>query len=256
MLIDSHAHLDLPQFNKDREKVIQRGFSEGLSAIVTIGISLTSSRRAIEIAEDHQHIHAVIGVHPHDAKMVTRKTLDEVRNLSRHEKVVGLGETGLDFYRNLSPRDRQIAAFHDFLDLSGELALPIVIHDRDASREVYEILKDREGSYVPGIIHCFSGDWEHARKCMALGFFISISGVVTFPKAKDLHDVVKKLPADRILVETDCPFLTPDPHRGKRNEPAFVQYTAMACARLRGEEYEVLAGEALKNTCSVFKISF
>jgi TatD DNase family protein len=255
MLIDTHAHLDFPNYDKDRDIVIRRAFDEGLSAIVTVGFDLNSSKKAIDITETYENIYAIIGVHPHEAKMVTKATLDEIKKLSQNKKVVGIGETGLDFYRNLSPKDRQFRVFSDFLHLSGETGIPVVIHDRDANREVIETLKSHEGSFTPGIIHCFSGDWNHAKTCMDMGFFISISGVVTFPKARTLHEVVKKLPWDKILFETDAPFLTPVPYRGKRNEPSYVKYTATECAKLRGEDPEELMDAAARNSMKIFGIA-
>ncbi|MBN1574875.1 MAG: TatD family hydrolase [Deltaproteobacteria bacterium] len=260
MLIDSHAHLDLPQFDGDRVAVIERAFADvkdgagGLTGIVTIGFDLNSSKKAVQIAEANDNIYAVVGVHPHDAKAVTERTIEGIRDLTNRKKVVGIGETGLDLFRKLSPVDRQYKAFHSFLDLSGETALPIVIHDRDANAEVLEVLTKNRGDYTPGIIHCFSGDWGYARKCLDLDFYISIPGVVTFPKAKQLHDVVKRLPTDRILFETDAPFLTPAPFRGKRNEPAYVRYTAVAAAEIRGDFPEKLMEAAALNTIKVFGI--
>lgn len=256
MLIDSHAHLDL--FKGDRNEVIARAFAEGLSAIVTVGIDLNSSRKTLEIARSHKQVYAVVGVHPHDAKMVTKGTLDEIGRLAADPKVVAIGETGLDYYRTLSPRDVQLRVFRQFLDLAAGLRLPIVIHDRDAHDPVLRILSEQhhKGGFTadagPGVIHCISGDWAYARTCLDMGFYISVPGVVTFPKAQTLVDIVKKLPADRILVETDCPFLTPEPFRGKRNEPAYVKYTAAACARLRGEAPEAFMNQATENTMRVF----
>ncbi len=213
MLIDSHAHLDL--FKGDRNEVISRAFAAGLSAIVTVGIDLNSSRKTLEIARSHKNIYAVLGVHPHDAKMVSDRTMDEIKALSADPKVVAIGETGLDYYRRLSPEDVQVRVFRRFLDLAAELRLPIVIHDRDAHDPILRILTEQhtKGGFTapagPGVIHCISGDWAYARTCLDMGFYISVPGVVTFPKAQTLHEVVKKLPADRILVETDCSL--PDP---------------------------------------------
>ncbi len=258
MLIDSHAHLDL--FKGDRDAVTERAFAAGLSMIVTVGIDLPSSKRTVEIARRRENIRAVIGVHPHDVKKIDDGTLAEIKKLAADPKVVAIGETGLDFYRNLSPRDVQIKAFHEFLHLASELSLPVVIHDRDAHREVIDILTEhhKRGGFTapsgPGVIHCFSGDWDYAKRCLDMGFYISIPGVVTFPKAKTLHEVVKRLPADRILVETDCPFLTPEPFRGKQNEPAYVKYTAVECARLRGEKSDEFMTAAAQNTMRVFGI--
>jgi TatD DNase family protein len=258
MLIDSHAHLDL--FKGDRNEVIARAFKEGLSAIVTVGIDLNSSRKTLDIARAHPDIYAVLGVHPHDAKMVTGKTTDEIRGLAADPKVVAIGETGLDYYRRLSPEDVQVRVFRQFLDLAADLKLPIVIHDRDAHDQVLRILTEQhaKGGFPapsgPGVIHCISGDWAYARTCLDMGFYISVPGVVTFPRAQTLHEVVRKLPADRILVETDCPFLTPEPFRGKRNEPAYVRYTARECARLRGDDAEGFMQTAAENTMRVFGI--
>jgi TatD DNase family protein len=259
MLIDSHAHLDL--FKGDRNEVIDRAFKAGLSAIVTVGIDLTSSKKTLDIARSRDKIWAVIGVHPHDAKMVTKRTQDEIRGLAADPKVVAIGETGLDYYRTLSPKDVQVRAFRDFLALATDLKLPVVIHDRDAHQVVLEILTahHKAGGFTapsgPGVIHCISGDWQYAKTCLDMGFYISVPGVVTFPKARTLHDVVKKVPADRVLVETDSPFLAPEPFRGKRNEPAYVRYTAAACAKLRGEDEGAFMEKTAKNTGEAFKIN-
>jgi TatD DNase family protein len=254
MLIDSHAHLDMFKAGNERDGVIERARSAGLSAVVTVGIDLDSSKESVKIAEANDDVFTVIGVHPHDAKKVDDAVLDGIRTLSKNKKVVGIGETGLDFYRNLSPQATQMKVFSDFLHLSGEVKLPVVIHDRDAHDAVLDYLTAYKSSYVPGIIHCFSGDWKYAKVCMDLGFFISIAGPVTFPKAKTLHEVVKKLPADRILLETDSPFLAPAPHRGKQNEPAYVVHTAQAVAELRGEDIETLSIQVSDNTRSVLNI--
>jgi TatD DNase family protein len=258
MLIDSHAHLDL--FKGDRNEVIARAFAAGLSAVVTVGIDLNSSKKTLDIARSHKNIYCVLGVHPHDAKMVTKNTIDEIGRLATDPKVVAIGETGLDYFRRLSPEDVQVRVFHQFLELAADLKLPIVIHDRDAHDPVLRILAEQheKGGFTapagPGVIHCISGDWAYAKTCLDMGFYISVPGVVTFPKAQTLHEVVKRLPADRILVETDCPFLTPEPFRGKRNEPAYVRYTAEACARLRGEDAQAFMDQAAENTMRVFGI--
>jgi TatD DNase family protein len=258
MLIDSHAHLDL--IKGDRNDVIARAFAAGLTAIVTVGTDMISSYKTLEIARSHKNIYAVIGVHPHDAKMVTKKTMDEIRGLAADPKVVAIGETGLDYYRRLSPEDVQVRVFRQFLDLAAALKLPIVIHDRDAHDQVLRILTEQheKGGFTapagPGVIHCISGDWAYAKTCLDMGFYISVPGVVTFPKARTLHEVVTKLPADKILVETDCPFLAPEPFRGRQNEPAYVKYTAAECARLRGEDAEAFMNQAAVNTIKVFGI--
>ena len=251
MLIDSHAHLDMFAVGDERDGVIERAREAGLVAIVTIGVDLHSSTESVRIAEAHDNIYTIIGIHPHDAKKVDDRALDGIRSLAKKKKVVGIGETGLDFYRNLSPQATQLKVFSDFLHLSGELKLPVVIHDRDAHNAVLDYLTAYRDSYVPGIIHCFSGDWEYAKVCMDLGFYISIAGPVTFPKSKTLHEVVKKLPADRILLETDSPFLTPVPYRGKQNEPAYIAHTAKAVAELRGEDVRKVHADTTQNVRDV-----
>lgn len=255
MLIDSHAHLDMYKTGGERSGVIERAREAGLSGIVTVGIDLKSSTESVRIAEAHDDVFTIIGVHPHDAKKVNDTILDGIRALAKSEKVVGIGETGLDFYRNLSPKATQMKIFSDFLHLSGELNLPVVIHDRDAHDAVLDYLTAYRDAYTPGIIHCFSGDWEYAKVCMDLGFYISIAGPVTFPKAKGLHEVVKKLPADRILLETDCPFLAPAPYRGKQNEPAYIVHTAQAVAELRGEDIEKVHESTTRNVQDILRLT-
>ena len=222
-LIDAHAHLDFPQFDNDREAIIQRAGKAGIVAIVNAGVDLPSSRAAIALAEQYDCVYATVGVHPHDAKTVTSHTLDTLRTLARHPKVVAIGEIGLDYYRDLSPRSVQRRAFVAQLELASELGLPVVIHDRDAHDDVLMTLQSWSGR---GVIHSYSAGPERLDEVLALGFYIGISGPVTFPKAERLRAVAAQVPPERLLVETDCPYLTPAPHRGKRNEPAYVRYVA------------------------------
>jgi len=238
-LVDSHAHLDDRRFNKDRDKVIARAAQTGVIQIITIGTDLGSSQAAVDLARAHQGIYATVGVHPHDARTVDARTLAALRVLCRRRPhVVAVGETGLDFYRDLSPRDVQRRVFGQQLDIADQMNLPVVIHDRDAHDEVLDTLTDwvrrRRTAGPPGVIHCFSGDAAQAQRAVELGFYVGIDGPVTYPHARKLAEVVRAVPLSRLLVETDCPYLTPQQHRGQRNEPAYVRLVAQRIAELRG----------------------
>ena len=248
-LIDSHAHLNLNQFNKDRETVIERARKAGLVAIVNIGTDLASSRATVKLAEKHDFIYATVGVHPHDAKTVTSAVLDELRTLARHPKVVAIGEIGLDYYRDLSPRDVQRRAFAEQLALAAELRLPVVIHSREAHADVLAALRGWEGT---GVLHSYSAGPELVEEVLELGFSIGISGPVTFPKANRLREVAAAVPLERLLVETDCPYLTPVPYRGRRNEPAYVQHVVETVARARKMPAEAVAQATAGNACRLF----
>jgi TatD DNase family protein len=253
-LIDTHAHLDMPEFEADLPQVIQRAREAGVSTILTVGIDLASCRKAIEIAETYPDIFAILGVHPHDAAQVGERDLDRLKVLARHEKVKAWGEIGLDFFRNLSPPAIQQEIFRRQITIAKELKLPMVIHSRSATQETITCLREERAWEVGGVIHCFSGDARTAAQYLEMGFVISIPGVVTFNKAQGLREVVKGLPAEKLLLETDAPFLAPVPHRGKRNEPAYVRLTAATCAAIRGEDISVLAATTTKNACRVFNL--
>jgi len=250
-LIDSHAHLDFGHFNADREAVIERAREAGLVTIVNIGTSLASSRATVKLAEQYDFIYAAVGVHPHDAKTVTPAVLDELRALTRHPKVVAIGEIGLDYYRDLSPRDVQRRAFAEQLALAAELRLPVVIHSREAHADVLAALRGWEGT---GVLHSYSAGPEHLEEVLGLGFSIGISGPVTFPKAERLREVAAAVPLERLLVETDCPYLTPVPYRGRRNEPAYVQYVVEAVACARKMPAETVAQATVDNTRRLFGV--
>jgi len=250
-LIDSHTHLDFPQFDTDREAVIARAREAGLAAILNVGADLPSSRAAVALAEQYDFIYAAVGVHPHDARTVTPAVLDELRALARHPKVVAVGEIGLDYYRDLSPRPVQRQVFADQLALATELALPVVIHSREAYDDVLAALRGWQGA---GVIHSYSAGLERLEEVLALGFFASISGPVTFRRAHRLRAVAAAVPLERLLVETDCPYLTPVPYRGRRNEPAYVRYVAEAVARARGISDEALARATADNARRLFDI--
>jgi len=254
MLIDTHAHLDMPEFDKDRDEVVKRAQEGGIDYIITVGIDLDSCRSAMQLADEFAFVYAIVGIHPHNAKDVDEKSYDLLREYARHEKVRALGEMGLDFFRNHSPREVQLKRFREQVALAREVHLPAVIHDRDAHRETLAILKEEKASDVGGVIHCFSGDYAMASACMDMGFYISIPGTITFNKAQTLQEVVRRIPLERVLIETDCPFLAPVPFRGKRNEPAYVQYVARAIAEIKKLSFESVAAITSENARSVFGI--
>ncbi len=254
MLIDSHAHLEMPDFKKDLEAVIQRAKESGVEYIFTVGTEKKDWKRALEIANSHPTIYAILGVHPHNAKEIDDQTYPLLRELCRDKKVRALGEMGLDFFRNLSPREIQLQRFREQIGLAKELGLPIVVHDREAHQETLEILKSGNAEECGGIIHCFSGDYEMAKVCMDMGFYISIPGSMTFKNAEHLREIVKRIPLESLLVETDAPFLTPEPFRGKRNEPGYVRYTAEKLAEIKKVSFEKVAEVTTKNALRVYKL--
>ena len=250
-LIDSHAHLDSRQFDDDRDEVIERAREAGLVAILNAGATLASSRASVVLAGQCDLIHAAVGIHPHDAKSVTPAVLDELRALAHHPRVCAIGEIGLDYYRDLSPRPVQRRVMADQLALAAELGLPVVIHSRDAHDDVMAALKGWTG---PGVIHSYSAGLQGLDQVLNLGLYVGISGPVTFSMAKDLRAVAAALPLDRLLVETDCPYLTPVPYRGRRNEPARVQYVVRAIAQVRGVAEAAVAQAAVENAHHLFGI--
>jgi TatD DNase family protein len=260
-LVDTHAHLDFNKFDRDRQAVIQRARQAGVGAIITIGVDVPSSRQAVALATEYEQVYAAVGTHPHDAKTLDGEALASLRELGRRAKVVGVGEIGLDFYRDLSPRDVQRRAFKAQLAWAARLEKPVIIHDRDAHDQVIDILAEWAGGLRGsplegrlGVLHTFSGDLTMAERAIDLGFYISISGPVTYRNAGQLVDVVRALPLDRLLVETDCPFLAPHPHRGERNEPAHVRLVADKVAALKDLSPEQVARATTANARRLFGI--
>jgi len=254
MLIDSHAHLEMPDFGRDLEQVIQRAKESGVGYIFTVGTEKRDWKKALEIAESHPSIYAILGVHPHHAKDIDDQTYPILRRLCRNGRVKAYGEIGLDFFRNLSPRDLQLKKFREQIGLAKELGLPIVVHDRQAHEETLEILRSEKAEECGGIIHCFSGDYEMARTCVEMGFYISIPGNITFRNAEGLRQVVKKIPLESLLVETDAPFLTPEPFRGRRNEPSYVRYAAEKVAETKNVSFEKVAEVTTENALRVYRL--
>ncbi|WP_334110355.1 TatD family hydrolase [Thermodesulfitimonas autotrophica] len=250
-LTDTHCHLDDERYETDRAAVVARARAAGVTRLVTVGYDLASSRRTVELAAALPGVYAVVGVHPHDAAGVSPEYLEELRRLAREPCVVAIGEIGLDFYRDLSPRPAQREVFVAQLNLARELGLPVVIHCREALGEVYAILR-REAVGLSGVMHCFSGGWEEARRFLALGFYLSVAGPVTFAGARRPVEVVRQMPIERLLLETDAPYLAPVPHRGKRNEPAYLVHTAQKVAEIRGISLEELAAATTANAARLF----
>ena len=255
-LIDSHCHLDEARFYTDRDAVIARALAAGVTRMVTIGASggMQANHDAIALAARHAGIFATVGIHPHEASMVSPGVIDELARLARGPKVVAIGETGLDYYYDHSPRPVQREVFRQFIQLARMLRLPIVVHLRDAYEDALTILREENAAETGGVMHCFSGDRTQAKSVLDLGFDISFSGVVTFKNADELRAVARMVPADRFLVETDAPFLAPLPYRGKRNEPAYVLHTAAAVAEARGQTLEEIAAVTRANTERRFRL--
>ncbi|QEM68611.1 YchF/TatD family DNA exonuclease [Geobacter sp. FeAm09] len=253
ILIDSHSHIYYRDYAGDFDAMLKRAEDAGVGAMLVVGTDMETSRESVELAEKYPHMYAAVGVHPHDAGRVTEQCYDVIRDLARSSaKVVAIGEIGLDFYRDHCPRDEQEAVFRRFLRLAHELELPVVIHDRDAHELMLTIL--REEQVHRGVLHCFSGDAAMAAQALDMGLYISIPGTVTYPSNEALREVVRSVSIDRLLVETDCPYLTPVPHRGKRNEPAYVRLAAEKVAEVKGLSLEDVARITTKNCRDLFGI--
>ena len=243
-LVDSHCHLDNEQFDPDREAVIERARAAGVERMVVIGTGEgpPDLEAGIRLADRYDPIYATVGIHPHDASKATSDTYKRLRDLLRHPKVIALGEIGLDYHYDHSPREVQREVFLEQMLLAGEARKPIVIHTREAWEDTIALLEIYWRPHgLGGIMHCFSGGPDEAALCLDLGFYLSFGGIVTFPKAANVQDAARQAPADKILIETDAPYLAPVPHRGKRNEPAFVAETARKLAELRGISAEEIA---------------
>jgi TatD DNase family protein len=253
MLVDSHAHLQWTSFDKDREEAVSRAREVGVKYVVNIGFDVGGSRKAVELAECCEGFYATVGIHPHNASQFNDDVLEELRMLSGHAKVVAIGEIGLDYYRNLSPRTTQKRVFEAQLLLAEELGLPIVVHDREAHREVLEMLSGFEGR-IKGVMHCFSGSREMAEQCVRYGFYISFAGPVTFPNSRRLQAIAKWIDLNKILLETDSPWLAPQEMRGKRNEPAFLPFIAKKISKLKGISLTELAEATTRNAKEIFQL--
>jgi TatD DNase family protein len=241
MLTDTHMHLDAEHFNEDREEVIARALENGITRMVNIGFNGETIPSTIALAEAYDCIHAVVGWHPVDAIHMKPEDLDWIEQLCSHPKVVAIGEIGLDYYWDTSPKDIQQRVFRKQIQLARKMGKPIVIHNRDAHQDILHILKEEKAAEVGGIMHCFSGSWETAKQCLDMNFHISFGGPVTFKNAKQPKEVLAQVPLDKLLLETDSPYLTPHPFRGKRNEPSYVRLVAEAAAEIHGMSVEEIA---------------
>ncbi len=253
MLIDSHCHLDFPELAKDEAGVLARARTAGVAGMLTIGTRLDQFERVRAIAERHANVWCSVGVHPHEAKEEGQRTPDRLIEAAQHPRVIGIGETGLDFYYEHSPRAGQAESFRAHIAASRACGLPLIVHTRDADQETGDILEQeyRQGAFS-GLIHCFSAGPEMARRALALGLYVSISGIVTFKAADGLREIVRDIPLDRLLVETDAPYLAPVPKRGKTNEPSFVAHTAAKVAELKGLGLDELAAATTDNFFRLF----
>ncbi|MGH7308780.1 MAG: TatD family hydrolase [Candidatus Rokuibacteriota bacterium] len=254
-LVDTHAHLHFAQFAADLPEVLARARGAGVRRLVTVGTDVDGSAAAVALARREPDVWATVGIHPHDAASGDEPALVEIARLAAEPRVVAIGEIGLDFFRNLAPRDDQTRVFRWLLDLARRAGKPVVIHCREAHAEIVQILTEEKVREVGGIMHCFSGDVAVARQCLDLGLCVSLAGPVTYPNARALPDVARFVPGDRLVIETDCPFLPPQGHRGQRNEPAYLAITAARVAELRGEPLDDLAARLTANACRVLGLS-
>lgn len=254
MLFDSHAHLDSSKFDDDREMVINRAKNNGIALIMNPGADLESSQNAVKLSEEYDFIYAAVGVHPHDADTMDENMLGIIKALALKDKVKAIGEIGLDYFYDNSPRDIQKHWFKRQLELAKELKLPVIIHDRDANQDVFDILREVDSFKTGVLLHCYSGSAELARQYVKLGAYISIAGPVTYKNARKTVEVVESIPLERILIETDSPYLTPMPHRGKRNEPMHVRFVCEKIAQIKDIPYEEVEQVTNENARRYFNI--
>jgi TatD DNase family protein len=264
MFVDSHAHLDGKQFDSDREQVIARAREAGVTTMVAIGNGDGPPEldAGVRLAEKHPFLYATVGIHPHEARLASDHAYTEMERLARHPKVIAWGEIGLDYYYDHSPRDTQQHVFIRQMELAAAAKLPIVIHCRpsansdNAWEDCLRLIQEQWAAKgIGGILHCFTGGWPQAQRALDMGFMVSFAGNVTFPKAQQIRDAALQVPLDRILIETDCPYLAPVPHRGQRNEPAFVRHTATRLGELRGLALDAVGEQTSRNFYKFFKLS-
>ncbi|MCZ2260560.1 TatD family hydrolase [Sporosarcina sp. G11-34] len=254
MYIDTHVHLNADQYENDVDEVISRAFEAGVEKMIVIGFDRKTINKAMELVEQYPFIYAVVGWHPVDAIDCTEEDLEWIESLAKHPKVVGIGETGLDYYWDKSPKDIQQELFRKQIRLAQKVGLPVIIHNRDATADVVRILKEEEAEKSGGIMHCFSGSVETAKECIAMNFMISLGGPVTFKNAKMPKQVATEIPLKHLLIETDAPYLTPHPYRGKRNEPVYVTLVAEEIARLKGLPIKEVAKKTTENAMEIYNI--
>lgn len=255
MIFDTHAHYDDDAFDEDREELIKQLQASNIARIVNVGACLKGSLNSVELANKYDFFYAAIGVHPDDAAEVDEAGLDELRRLAKDKKVVAIGEIGLDYYWNKDNIELQKEAFTKQIELARELSLPIVVHSRDAAKDTMDILKETNAGSLGGVIHCFSYSTEIAKEAVDMGFYIGIGGVVTFKNSKKLKETVAAIPLEKIVLETDCPYLAPDPHRGTRNNSLNLEYVVRTIAAIKGITEEEVESVTYKNACDMYRIS-
>ena len=254
MLFDTHAHLNAEQFDDDLQKVIDRALEAGVEKMVIVGFDRPTIHKAIELIEEYDFLYASVGWHPVDAIDCTETDLEWIESLAKHPKVVGIGEIGLDYYWDKSPKEIQQKLLRRQIQMAKKVNLPVIVHNRDATQDLIRILKEENASEVGGVMHCFSGSAETAEECVKLNFYISLAGPVTFKNAKQPKEVVERIPLEKLLIETDCPYLAPHPYRGKRNEPAFVKLVAEEIALIKNQPYDTVAKVTTENAKKIFRI--
>lgn len=254
VLFDTHMHVNVEQFKDDKEEVIQRAFDAGVNDMVVVGFDRETIPLAIEIAEQYETIYAAVGWHPVDAIDMTESDLAWIKELSKHPKVVAIGEMGLDYHWDKSPKEVQDEVFRKQIRLAKDVEMPIIIHNREATEDIIKVLQEEDAEEVGGIMHCYNDDVRYVQACLDMNFYISLGGTVTFKNAPLPKEVAVQVPIDRLLVETDSPFLAPHPHRGKRNEPSYVKLVADKVAELRGLSVEELCQKTTENAFRVFRL--
>lgn len=259
-IVDTHAHLDSNAFAQDRAELITRARDTGVTKIITVGVSLESSKNAIILAERYPGVFAAAGFHPHQAVTMKKADIANLADIAKHPRVVAIGEIGLDFYRNYSPREAQLQALKWQLEVAVELNLPVIVHCRQAEREMLNLLRDWTEQHKgwhrqhPGVIHCFMGSTQTAQQYLDMGFYLSLGAYIGYPDSASAHHVIRSIPQDRLLVETDCPFLSPQSHRGKRNEPAYLPLTVELLTRIRKVSFETVIRETTQNAHDLFRL--
>lgn len=254
--VDSHCHLDFEQFNEERDAIVQRATEQGVGRIIVPALDLQNCAGVLKLTEQYCGVFAAVGIHPNSTAVLPSHWLQTIKQYAQHKKVVAIGEIGLDYYWDDSPKEVQHEALRQQVALAAELDLPVIIHNRDSSEDVIRLLAESAlaGRERPGVLHSFSADWATAQAALEMGFYLGFTGPVTFKKADALREIVAQVPLDRILVETDAPYLTPHPFRGKRNEPSYVRFVAEEIAKIRGMETAVFAAQSTRNAERLFRI--
>lgn len=252
MLIDSHCHIDFPEFNQDRDNILQEAKNSGIKYIINVGSTLESSRASVNLTKEYDFIYAAVGVHPHDADSFNEEVFSKIAGLALEHKVVAIGEIGLDYYRNLSSKENQLNLFKRLAELSKKIALPLVVHSREAQADTIDILKSL--NIKQAVIHCFSGQEDFLKSCLDLGFFVSFTCNITYKKAQGLRDLIKIIPLERIFLETDAPYLSPEHLRGKRNTPLNVKFVAEEIAKIKQISLEEVSRITTQNAINFFSL--